>query len=180
MSNLIALISIITSLMSPVDIKPSYYQEYDLVGETPNAIVVSAYEERLIPTITMPEIVVTAPAKAENSNSINFPEVIVTAPAYAPSNGTQDVYMMPNIVVKANRYIVSSADIKTSRPNPNFDYSQSPMKYFYLYAILSVLGVIAYAGIRVCVPRTIFRPISIAVNRIHLTRNNHHVPRKRI
>jgi hypothetical protein len=78
MFNIIALISIVISMMSPADVKPAYYQEYNLIGE-------------------IPEVVISAPRPTDNEIKSYgmMPEVVVIAERY-PQTNTDIIYTHPN------------------------------------------------------------------------------------
>jgi hypothetical protein len=163
--------------MSPVDVKPTYYQEYNLVGETPNTVITSTYQENTMPAITMPDIVVTAPRPVIKTNTIDFPEIVVSASRITPSDNMKGVVMMPEIVVTAERFTPANPDIVTKRPKPGLDYSQSSVKYFYLYVLLTVLAVFFCAGVKIFMPKIIFRPILATIRRAPI-RRHHRIIRK--
>jgi len=180
MFNIITLITIVTSLMSPADIKPAYYQEYNLVGETPDILVTSAANDvNIVPLVMMPEIVVTPLKSAEKPVDVVFPEIIVSASKYIPTDNSKDVYMMPEIVVSAKRSLTANDDIVQQRPGFEFDYGKSTVKEFSVYAMIAVLGVLAFAGTRIFFPRTFQKPILVSINRVHIKKHNQ-IPRKKI
>jgi len=170
MTSIITLFTIIASLMSPVDLKPTYYQEYNLVGETPNVLVstqpATANNRDMAPTIMMPDIVVTASRPIIKTNTIDFPEIVVSASRITPSDNMKGVVMMPEIIVTAEKLTPANTDIVAKRPNPGLEYSQSSVKYFYLYALLAVLAVFFYAGVKIFMPKTILRPILVTIGRV--------------
>ncbi len=173
MTSIITLFAIITSLMNPVDIKPAYYQEYNLVGETPDILVSSiANDINMAPVIMMPEIVVTPLKSAEKPVDVVFPGIIVSAPKYIPTANTKDVYMMPEIVVKAKPNLASNVDIVQQRPGFEIDYGKLTVKEFSIYAMIAALGVLVFAGTRIFFPRHIPKPIFVADGRRQIKRNN--------
>jgi hypothetical protein len=164
--------------MSPVDVKPIYYQEYNLVGETPDILVMSAAnDENMAPVVIMPEIVVSAPRPAIKTNTIDFPEIVVSAPRITPSDNMDGVVMMPEIIVTAERLTLINTDMVTKRPSPEFDYSQSSVKYFYLYTLLTIFAVLCYAGVKIFIPKITFLPIFATISRAQ-QRRHHRVIRK--
>jgi hypothetical protein len=180
MFNIITLITIIASLMNPVDLKPSYYQEYNLVGETPDILISSAANDvNTAPVIMMPEIVITPPKSAEKAVDVVFPGIIVSASKYIPTDNSKDVYMMPDIVVKAKPSLIGNIDIVQQRPGFEFDYGRSTVKEFAIYAMIAVLGVLAFAGTRIFFPRTLQKPVLVSINRVHIKKHNQ-IPRKKI
>jgi len=180
MFNIITLVTIITSLMSPADLKPTYYQEYNLVGETPDILVSSAANDiNMVPVIMMPEIVVTFPKSEIKAVDVVFPEIIVSAPKYIPTANSKDVYMMPEIVVSAKQGLTGNVDFVQQRPGFEFDYGKSTVKEFSIYAMLAVFGVLVFAGTRIFFPRTFQKPILVSINRVH-TKKHSRIARKRI
>jgi hypothetical protein len=112
MTSVITLLTIITSLMSPVDSKPAYYQEYNLVGETPDILVSSITNDKdMTPVVMMPEIVVSASKPMVKNNSIEFPEVVITASSINPVENMTGVIMMPEIVVTGKRISTDNVGI---------------------------------------------------------------------
>lgn len=181
MFNIITLITIVTSIMSPVDVKPAYYQEYNLVGKTPDILVTSvANDINMAPVIIMPEIVVTPPKSAEKAVDVVFPGIIVSASKYIPTANSKDVYMMPEIVVSAKRSLIGNVDIVQQRPGFEFDYGKSIVKEFAIYAMIAVLGVLVFAGTRIFFPRHIPKPIFVADGRRQIKRYNRNYPKKHV
>lgn len=148
MFNIITLITIITSLMSPTDLKPAYYQEFDLIGEIPE-ISSNAPSDRII-----------------NTTEGYFPEVVVTALRPTPEE-MRYWGIMPEISVTAERYSEVNTDPVHHQPRLQIDYSQSSVKNFYIYALLITSAVLLFAIGKVLLP-LIFRPAIIAVNRTQI------------
>jgi hypothetical protein len=148
MFNIIALISIFSSLMSPVDVKPNYYQEYNLVGEIPDIAVsvqqTTANSGDITSSIIMPEIAVTANRPASKADPIDLPYIVVTAPRITPTNNMKGIVMMPEIVVSARRSLSGNVDIVQQRPGFEFDYGKSIVKEFSIYAMIAVIGALAF------------------------------------
>lgn len=118
MTSVITLLTIITSLMSPVDSKPAYYQEYNLVGETPDILVSSVSNDiNMAPVVMMPEIVVRASKLTKENNSIEFPEVVITAPSINPLEKMTGVIMMPEITVTGKRISTDNVGIAVPKQN---------------------------------------------------------------
>jgi len=180
MTSIITLFTIIASLMSPIDVKPAYYQEYNLVGEMPDMSVSSInIDNNITSVIMMPEIVVTAPRPVAKVNSIEFPEIVVSAPRINPAENMTGVVMMPEIIVTAEKLTPANTDIVTKRPTPGFDYPQSSVNNFYLYALIAVLTVLFYAWASIFLPRIGLRPIFVTIGRAQSKRHHHSIERKR-
>jgi len=118
MTSVITLLTIIASLISPVDSKPAYYQEYDLVGETPDILVSSVSNDiNMAPVVMMPEVVVSASKPTKKNNSIEFPKVVITASSINPVDKMTGVVIMPEIVVTEKR--ISTDNVGIAGPKQN-------------------------------------------------------------
>jgi len=168
MFNIITLITITASLLSPI--APAYYQEYDFIGETPRVeLTAPQYENN---AGMMPEVIVTATKVEPQTNSSGaISEIEVTATR--PTEQEMQYYgMMSEVVVTAERY--PQTDIVYARPNLNIDYSQSSVKYFYLYVMIVIGAVSLLAIIKVVAP-VIGHPVYAVINR----KTSHHNRRMR-
>jgi len=144
--------------MSPI--APAYYQEYDFIGETPRVeLTAPQYENN---AGMMLEVIVTATkVELQRTSSGDISEVVVTATR--PTEQEMRYYgMMSEVVVNAERY--PETDIVYTRPNLNIDYSQSSVKYFYLYVMIIIGAVTLLAIIKTFTP-LFSRPVYAVINR---------------
>jgi hypothetical protein len=170
MFNIITLITITASLMNPI--APTYYQEYDLIGEIPIVeVTASGYANN---AGVMPEIIVTA-AKVEpqTTSSADISEIVVTASR--PSEQEMRYYgMMSEVVVTAEKYPQTNTDVVYTRPNPQIDYSQSSVKHFYLYVMIIVTALFLYTVIRIFIP-VLDRPHYAVIGRTSTSRTSQNI-----
>jgi hypothetical protein len=102
MFNIIALVSLIVTTLTPQAVKPAYLHEYDFIGEMPEITVTATYpsDEELKLNGMMPEVQVTALRNTAGNNITgDVPEVLITAPR-ANSNASG---MMPEVLITAKR-----------------------------------------------------------------------------
>ncbi len=167
MTSIIALFTIITSLMNPVGVKVTYYQEDDLIGEIPEVLVMAQHptESEMRAVGVMPEVSMTAIREVKKQSTENIgliPEVLVTA-SQPSIEEMRSVGMVQEVVVTAERYPQTNTDI--IRPRPEINHSRPSVKDFYIYAIIVVTGIFLFAWARIFLP-VVFRPALIKIERV--------------
>jgi hypothetical protein len=156
---IITLVAVLASLMNPVDLKPNYYQEYDLVGEMPEILVTATKptSEQIKAIGMMPEIqIVAEKPRSENMITGAIPEILVTAPRYDWNQDVKPYYgMMPEVVVTAERYHrlnVMSVLSQMSQDGQNFNQNNTnnstKLGIYILLTVFVIYGVFVYLRTR--------------------------------
>jgi hypothetical protein len=105
---IITLITILAATLTPQGLKSAHLQEYDLIGEIPEILIVAQRptESEMRAIGVMPEVVVNASGIIKSQNKDNtgmIPTIEVTAPRPSKEE-MRAAGVMPEVLITAKRY----------------------------------------------------------------------------